>query len=380
LPEKINPAHQRSEFLANDRYTFNSTVMPPGLLVEDYMQNVFSGNHLLLDVRSESEFFQGRIPGAVNLPLLDNEARKEVGITYKVHGRNQAVEKGFELTGEKFHTFIKTVKDYLSSEQQTVLLYCWRGGMRSSIMSWLLETAGIKTILLKGGYKSYRRWALQQIEAERKLIVLGGKTGSGKTFLLNELKKSGEQVLDLEALANHRGSAFGAIGMEPQPRQEHYENLIAFEFGKTNPENILWVENESRKVGSLKIPDILFDHMLAAPLVEIVLSYEERINRIDDEYGKFAVDELKANTVKLERSLGGARMKEAIQLLEENKIREWIKQMLEYYDKTYEYGLSQRNPEQISKVEFIAEDIDFTVKKILSIHNSVKENIIEIRN
>ena len=252
--------------------------------------------------------------------------------------------------------------------------------MRSSIMSWLLETAGIKTILLKGGYKSYRRWALQQIEAERKLIVLGGKTGSGKTFLLNELKKSGEQVLDLEALANHRGSAFGAIGMEPQPRQEHYENLIAFEFGKTNPENILWVENESRKVGSLKIPDILFDHMLAAPLVEIVLSYEERINRIDDEYGKFAVDELKANTVKLERSLGGARMKEAIQLLEENKIREWIKQMLEYYDKTYEYGLSQRNPEQISKVEFIAEDIDFTVKKILSIHNSVKENIIEIRN
>src|SRR5262245_53341999 len=144
------------------------------LLIEDYLPHVFA-RHLLLDVRSESEFFQGRIPGAVNLPLLDDAARKEVGITYKQLGKNEAIEKGFELTGGKFHGFIKTVKDYLSSEQQTVLLYCWRGGMRSSIMSWLLETAGIRTILLKGGYKSYRRWALEQIEAERKLMVLGGK-------------------------------------------------------------------------------------------------------------------------------------------------------------------------------------------------------------
>jgi tRNA 2-selenouridine synthase len=348
------------------------------LLIEDYLQNIFSGSHLLIDVRSESEFFQGRIPGAVNLPLLNDEARKEVGITYKQQGKNAAVEKGFELTGGKFYGFIKAVKDYLQLKQQTtndksdtILLYCWRGGMRSSIMSWLLETAGIPTLLLKGGYKSYRRWALEQIEAERKIIILGGKTGNGKTFLLNQLKKSGQQILDLEALANHRGSAFGAIGMEPQPRQEHFENLIAFELAKTNPNQILWVENESRKVGSLKIPDILFNRMLAAPLVEIILSYEERINRIDDEYGKFPVEELKANTIKLERALGGARMKEAVQLLEENKIREWIKMMLEYYDKTYEYGLSLRSPEQISKIEFTPDAVDSTVTKILSLRESV---------
>ena len=369
--------------------------MPRVLLIDDYLQNVFSQNHLLLDVRSESEFFQGRVPGAVNLPLLDDEARKQVGITYKVRGRNEAIEKGFELTGGKFHTFIKTVKDYLFPEQQTtndkpqtVLLYCWRGGMRSSIMSWLLETAGIGTVLLKGGYKSYRQWALQQMEAGRKLMALGGKTGTGKTFLLNELKKSGEQVLDLEALANHRGSAFGAIGMEAQPRQEHFENLIAYHLGKSDPQQILWVENESRKVGSLKIPDILFDRMLAVPLVEIVLPYEERINRIESEYGKFPVEELKANTIKLERSLGGTRMKEAIQLLEENKIREWIKRMLEYYDKTYEYGLSLRSQERISKIEFTHDDVDSAVKKILSLRDSdfimnrqQEENTaVEIRN
>src|SRR5262245_44838109 len=127
------------------------------LLIEDYLQNVFSGNHLLLDVRSESEFYQGRIPGAVNVPLLDDAARKEVGITYKQQGRNEAVEKGFELTGGKFHSYIQTIKEYLSQQTiddkpQTALLYCWRGGMRSSIMSWLLDTAGIETILLKGGY------------------------------------------------------------------------------------------------------------------------------------------------------------------------------------------------------------------------------------
>jgi tRNA 2-selenouridine synthase len=340
------------------------------LLIEDYLQNVFSGNHLLLDVRSESEFFQGRIPGAVNVPLLNDDARKEVGITYKQQGKNAAVEKGFELTGGKFYDFIKTVKNHLSSEQQMVLLYCWRGGMRSSIMSWLLETAGIRTILLKGGYKTYRHWALEQIETGRKIMVLGGKTGNGKTFLLNQLKKSGEQILDLEAMANHRGSAFGAIGMEPQPRQEHFENLIAFELGRTNPNQILWIENESRKVGSLKVPDVLFDRMLAAPLIEIVLQYDERINRIEDEYGKFPVEELKANTIKLERSLGGARMKEAVQLLDENKIREWIKMMLEYYDKTYEYGLSLRHPELITKIDFTPDDVNSTVTKILSVRDA----------
>jgi tRNA 2-selenouridine synthase len=360
--------------------------MPQVLLIEDYLQNVFTGNTLLLDVRSESEFFQGRIPGAVNLPLLDDEARKEVGIAYKMHGKNHAVEKGFELTGGKFHGFIKTVKDCIAQQPQTInnkpqtaLLYCWRGGMRSSIMSWLLETAGIRTTLLKGGYKTYRQWALQQIEGQRRLMILGGKTGSGKTFLLNELKNSGEQILDLEALAHHRGSAYGAIGMKPQPRQEHFENLIAFELGKSNPEKILWVENESRKVGSLKIPDTFFDRMMASPLVEIILDYEERVTRIENEYGKFPVEELKANTIKLERSLGGARMKEAIQLLEENKIREWISMMLIYYDKTYEYGLSLRHPEKISKIEFIPGDVDFTIKEILSQHYLLKEPV-ETRN
>ncbi|MBK5286393.1 MAG: tRNA 2-selenouridine(34) synthase MnmH [Bacteroidia bacterium] len=333
------------------------------LLTEDFLERVYSGEHLLLDVRSESEFFHGSIPGAVNVPLLNDEARKEVGITYKKEGRSQAVEKGFELTGGKFVDFIRSVKNILqhqtqNAETKTVFLYCWRGGMRSSIMSWILETAGIRTTLLKGGYKSYRRWALQQFKKERSLIILGGKTGTGKTFLLNELRKSGEQVLDLEALAHHRGSVFGGLGNEPQPRQEHFENLIAHHLSKTNPELPLWVENESRKVGSVKIPDALFDKMLVAPLIEIIIPFEERVNRILEEYGKFSVEELCVNTKKIERALGGGRLKEALQFLDEGNLVEWIKMMLVYYDKTYQYGLSLRNlslnfPIEISYSNFI---------------------------
>ncbi|HLG33560.1 MAG TPA: tRNA 2-selenouridine(34) synthase MnmH [Bacteroidia bacterium] len=355
------------------------------LLIEDFLERLNAGNTLLLDVRSESEFYYGRIPGAVNLPLLNDEERKEVGITYKKQGHNEAVEKGFELVGGKFVDFIREVKALLSSlpsafrplssdnQPETVFIYCWRGGMRSSIMSWVLETTGIKTALLQGGYKSYRNWALQQFEVERPLIVLGGKTGSGKTFLLNELAKRGEQVLDFEALANHRGSAFGAIGMGPQPRQEHFENLIAYHLSKTNPDVALWVENESRKVGSLQIPNPLFDRMVNSPLMEVVIPDEERVQRISDEYGKFPLEDLRANTIKLERSLGGARLKEALQLLDKNNLEEWIKMMLSYYDKTYHYGLSLRNPELNFPVEVSYSNINPSLEKIIQQKNYFKE-------
>jgi len=341
------------------------------LLTEDFLERVYRREHLMLDVRSESEFFHGRIPGAVNLPLLNDETRKEVGITYKKEGRSEAVEKGFELTGGKFVGFIRQAKTLLklqtlNSKPETIFIYCWRGGMRSSIMSWILETAGIRTTLLKGGYKSYRHWALQQFEKERSLIILGGKTGTGKTFLLNELRKSGEQVLDLEALAHHRGSVFGGMGNEPQPRQEHFENLIAYHLSKTNPELSLWVENESRKVGSVKIPDALFDKMLVAPLIEIVIPFEERVKRILEEYGKFPVEDLKTNTKKIERALGGGRLKDALQFLDERNLVEWIKMMLIYYDKTYQYGLSLRNPSLNFPVEISNVNNIDSLEKMLS--------------
>lgn len=347
------------------------------LLIEDFLERINSGNALLLDVRSESEFYHGRIPGAVNIPLLNDEARKEVGITYKQKGRSEAVEKGFELIGGKFIEFIRHVKKLLQQPQtlnpkpKTIFLYCWRGGMRSSIMSWVLETSGIKTTLLKGGYKTYRHWALEQFNKVHSIIVLGGKTGNGKTFLLNELGKRGEQILDLEALANHRGSAFGAIGNPPQPRQEHFENLIAHQLSKTNPAVPLWIENESRKVGSLQIPNPLFDRMLNSPLVEIIIPDEERVQRILDEYGKFPIEDLRANTIKLERSLGGARIKEALQLLDENNLEEWIKMMLVYYDKTYQYGLSQRNAELNFPVEVSYSNLNYSFEKIIQYKSKI---------
>jgi tRNA 2-selenouridine synthase len=351
------------------------------LLIEDFLPRLNSGEALLLDARSESEFYHGRIPGAVNIPLLNDEHRKEVGIIYKHKGRSEAVEKGFELVGGKFVDYVRHVKNILSQEsrarnQESVFIYCWRGGMRSNIMSWVLETAGIKTTLLKGGYKSYRRWALKEIEKERQFIVIGGKTGSGKTFLLNELAKCGEQILDLEAMANHRGSAYGAIGMEPQPRQEHFENLIAWQLSKTNASLPLWIENESRKVGSLNVPNSIFDRMLISPLIEVVIPDDERVQRILGEYGKFSVVELRDNTIKLERSLGGARLKEALQLLDANNLTDWIKLMLTYYDKTYQYGLSVRNPELNFPVEVSYSDINLSLESLIQKKKKISQLVV----
>jgi tRNA 2-selenouridine synthase len=166
-------------------------------------------------------------------------------------------------------------------------------------------------------------------------------------------------------LASHRGSAYGAIGMESQPRQEHFENLIAWQLSRTNPALPLWVENESRKVGSLNVPNFIFNRMLTSPLIEVVIPDEERVQRILDEYGKFPLEDLRANTIKLERSLGGGRLKEALQLLDENNLVEWIKLMLTYYDKTYQYGLSQRNVELNFSIEISYSNLSQSLEKII---------------
>lgn len=135
------------------------------------------------------------------------------------------------------------------------MMYCWRGGMRSNISAWILTMAGYKVSLLKGGYKTYRNWALQQFILQRNIVVLGGKTGSGKTALLQLIKEKGEQVISLESLAHHKGSAYGSLGQLPQHSNEHFENLLAYQLWQTNAEELLWLENESRTIGYNKIPD-----------------------------------------------------------------------------------------------------------------------------
>lgn len=290
----------------------------------------------MVDVRSEGEFAQGHIPGSMNVPLLTNEQRVQVGTLYKQMGKEAAVLKGFQLAGPRFYDIFKAVRKV--SAEHRISLYCWRGGMRSNIIAWMMNLSDYRINLLKGGYKSYRQYAHHLFEQPWKWVVVDGKTGSGKTMLLKQLAERGEQVLDLEAIANHRGSSFGHIGLPPQPSVEHFENLIAWELRKFDPEKPVWVENESRFIGQVKIPDPIYNQARTMPVIEVERTDGERRQLIWDEYGKLPQTDLVEATERLTKRLGGDRMKQACIALVSGDWQGWLDVLLPYYDKTYAHS------------------------------------------
>ncbi len=295
----------------------------------------------VLDTRSEGEYAHAHIPGAKNLPLLNNEERAKVGTCYKQKGREEAVLLGFDLVGHKFGDYIRKAKEITSSE---IIIYCWRGGLRSNTMAWLLEKAGMKVYVLEGGYKTFRHWALNEFEKPLELFVLGGKTGSGKTDVLHEMKKLNEQVIDMEALAHHRGSSFGALGQPEQPTTEQFENLFALELLDIDRTKTLWLENESSKIGTVKIPDGIYYKMRSSNVVAIEVPLEYRVENIIRDYAAFPEEKLAEATKRIEKKLGNKRMNEALTYLSEKDFSNWIKILLEYYDKTYLFSTLQRSP------------------------------------
>ena len=196
----------------------------------------------LADVRTPAEFEQGHIPGAHNIPIFSNEERVQVGTTYKQIGREQAILLGFDITGPKWSSFIQQALSIAPDKK--IAIHCWRGGMRSGAMAWALNLYGFDVYLLEGGYKSYRRWALAQFEQAFNLIILGGLTGSGKTQILHAIKDAGEQMIDLEDLAQHQGSSYGSMGKLVQPSQEQFENDLAFQLSLMDNSKLIWLEDE----------------------------------------------------------------------------------------------------------------------------------------
>jgi len=303
----------------------------------------------LVDVRSPAEFAQGHISGAVNIPLFDNEERAIVGIGYKKGGREHAVQLGLEIVGPKLADFVKQAKKLTPKKE--ILIHCWRGGMRSGSMAWLFETAGMKAYTLEGGYKAYRRYIREQFSRPVKMLVLGGTTGSGKTDILKILEKHGEQFLDIEGLAHHKGSVFGPLGQEPQPTNEQFENNLADVWRKFDFEKRLWVEDESRQLGKCVLPDPLFFQLRKAPLIKIIVSKPEREKRLVKEYGGFKKEELEEQLVKIRERLGGQYLKEALKALGNGDMQTVAGLTLRYYDKAYDYGTSQRPQENIFELE-----------------------------
>jgi tRNA 2-selenouridine synthase len=304
----------------------------------------------VIDVRSPGEFEQGHIPGAVNIPLFDNEERAIVGTIYKQESRQAAVLKGMEIVGPKMSEMIALAQTY--SRHNSIFVHCWRGGMRSGFVATLLEMYGLSTFTLKGGYKLFRRAVLGGFENPRHIVLLGGKTGSGKTLILKKLAEKGAQVIDLEGLAHHKGSAFGALGEKEQPTQEQFENELFVRLTRLNDAEPLWLEDESRLIGKKVIPGPLWEQMRAAKVIFIQLSFEERLKHISNGYGQFPTEQLKASVLKISKRLGPEQTKNAIAALEENDIRTAFEYCLHYYDKTYQHALLQREKPVIEEITF----------------------------
>lgn len=308
----------------------------------------------IIDVRSPGEYDHAHIPGAVNIPLFDNEERAQVGTKYKNAGKDSAVLLGLDLVGPKLTGFVKQSKK-LNPQQKEVLVHCWRGGMRSGSFAWLLDTAGLTASTLAGGYKAYRNTVLSAFPEPRNLIILGGKTGSGKTDILKELARQGEQIIDLEGLAHHKGSTYGAIGQLPQPASEQFENLIFGEWRTLDPSRRVWIEDESRNVGSCFIPMPLWQQMRAAPVAFVDVPKAIRVQRLVTEYTGIDHRLLVEATARISKRLGGKVTRDALDALTRNDYVTVADLTLDYYDKAYLHGLSQRDPAQISKLD-IAND------------------------
>lgn len=342
------------------------------LPIDDFLFQMESKKPLVLDARSEKEFEKAHLPGAVSLPLLNNEQRHIIGSVYKNEGRQAAVLKGFELVGPEFHQKIKFVLNM--TKNRPVFVYCWRGGLRSNIMAWLLQMAGVRVFLLEGGYKSFRNWVLKQLNKPLNILVLGGKTGSGKTDLLKMLYRHGEQTIDLEHLASHKGSAFGLLGMPPQPMQEHFENLLGMEMHRINEHDVVWLENESRGIGKLIIPNALFESMRKARVIELDVPLRERMDRILGEYCVFPKTSLAEHTRRIERRLGGQHMKAALSFLEEDQLEKWLEIILAYYDKTYSFSNEKRDPQLIYSLPFSWKQTSSGIEQIINLKITLNQS------
>lgn len=305
----------------------------------------------LLDVRSPGEFRQGHVPGAVSFPLFEDVERAEVGTLYKQVGPENAMLRGLEFVGPKMAGFVREASEIATKKQVNV--HCWRGGKRSGSVAWLLQTSGFEVKTMVGGYKNYRLAALHFFEnTEFKLLILGGRTGVGKTKVLQKLAALGEQIIDLESLAHHKGSAFGALGEEEQPTVEQFENELFAAARQLDFSKRIWVENESHAIGRVFIPTGFWKKMKVAPLLNLEIPLAERVKNLCVDYADQPTDGLRQAFKNIERRLGGQHLKTALEALDRGDMAVAAEIALFYYDKTYQHCLETNKSPLIRAIEF----------------------------
>lgn len=332
------------------------------------------GKHIpIIDVRSPAEYAQGHIPTAINIALFSNDERAQVGTRYKQAGREFAIQLGLELVGNKLANFAKEIKKHC--KQKKALVHCWRGGMRSAAMAWLFSFVGIECQLLEGGYKAYRAYIRESLSTPQPLRILGGYTGSGKTDILFALAQLGEQIIDLEGIAHHKGSAFGAIGESAQPTNEQFENNLANRWLDLNPLLPVWLEDESVTMGSCGIPHPLFKRMRNAHTYVVQVPTHIRINKLVSDYAQCGEAPLQAAVERISKKLGGLRTQEAIKALKQKNYKNAAAICLKYYDKAYKFGIQSReekNSQQIHYLKINTFDMQQIAQQLICTANSIE--------
>lgn len=315
-------------------------------------------NHVLLDVRSPGEYALARLPGAQSLPLFTDDERARVGTLYKQTSPDAALLEGLEIAGGKMRWLVEEARRLAPGNK--VVVHCWRGGQRSGSVAWLLERAGIEVAQLSGGYKAAKQYIRQYLGEERHVFrVLSGPTGSGKTPILLAMQQQGAYVVDLEGLANHKGSSFGALGEAAQPATEAFE-IMLFAALRAIPEGeVVWLEDESRMIGHVYLPDEFYDRLTAAPVVALEQPLEWRVQHLVENYARYPKAELETAFVRIKKRLGGQHLNAALEALAADDFAAAARIALVYYDKAYHHYGERRNARVVRTV--VAESVEAEV-------------------
>lgn len=325
----------------------------------------------LLDVRSPAEFAKGHIPGAYNLPVFSDEERAAVGIAHARGGNEAAVRVGLELAGPQLAGKLDVARR-LARDGREVLMHCRRGGMRSGSMAWLLETGGFVVHLLAGGYKAYRTHVRAALQRPARVLVLSGMTGCGKTDILQVMARTGSQVIDLEGLAGHRGSAFGGVGLPAQPGNEAVENALYEQWARLDFSRPVWMEDESRRIGTVTLCEEFFSHIEGGRLVLVTLPVSLRIRRLVRMYADGGYDAaLLRGVERIASRLGSETCRNCAEAVKEGRYTDAVSMILSYYDKAYAHQIERRAENIVQRITLEDDDPEKTAYLLTALETTL---------